>query len=310
RGQRPSVPGRALPPEPVGDHRQRHPGDGRGDHLRHRQASGTTEGLGVDDEHAHRLGERERGDRQEHPAQAHRRQPEHHRGGSAEQHADHDRDAQRRQVTHLVRAGSQGHRPERGDRSETGLAETELAGDQHRVEGEREDRADGDEDQGGVAEHHTSRTLRLPNSPCGRTTRIRNRSAKATRSRQLEPMYCTVNTSATPSSRPPTSAPGSEDIPPTMITARPLSSIAEPMPSCAVFTFSANRAPATAPSAEEIANVVAVTRSTFTPSTRAAVGFSAIARIPRPNRVRATRNPSATTSSTEITRIATCTREI
>src|SRR5699024_3831464 len=218
--------------------------------------------------------------------------------------------AQRRQVTHLVRAGAQGHRPERGDRSEAGLAETELAGDQHRVEGEREDRADGDEDQGGVAEHHTSRTLRLPNSPCGRTTRIRNRSAKATRSRQLEPMYCTVNTSATPSSRPPTSAPGSEDIPPTMITARPLSSIAEPMPSCAVFTFRANRAPATAPSAEEIANVVAVTRSTFTPSTRAAVGFSAIARMPRPSRVRATRNPSATTSSTEITRIATCTREI
>ena len=55
--------------------------------------------------------------------------------------------------------------------------------------------------------------------------------------------------------------------------------------------------------------MVAVTRSTFTPSTRAAVGFSAIARIPRPSRVRATSSPSATTRTTEITRIATWTTE-
>ena len=41
----------------------------------------------------------------------------------------------------------------------------------------------------------------------------------------------------------------------------------------------ANSTPATAPSAEEMANVTAVIRSTFTPSTRAAVGFSATARM-------------------------------
>ena len=84
------------------------------------------------------------------------------------------------------------------------------------------------------------------------------------------------------------SAPGSDPMPPTMMTARPLSSMAEPMPSWAVLTLIANRTPATAPRADEMANVTAVIRSTFTPSTRAASGFSATARMPRPSRVRVT----------------------
>src|SRR5690606_31258205 len=126
----------------------------------------------------------------------------------------------------------EGRGREAGDAREAGLRQAELAGDQHRVEREREDAVERDEDEGRFGEQHqTSRTLRLPNRPSGRTSRMTNSSAKAIRSRQLEPMYWMANTSAMPRMSPPTREPDSDPIPPTMITARPFNSIALPMPS-------------------------------------------------------------------------------
>ena len=56
----------------------------------------------------------------------------------------------------------------------------------------------------------------------------------------------------------------------------------------------------------EIANVVAVTRSTFTPSTRAAPGFSATARIERPSAERLTRIVSPIISPSDTATMTIC----
>src|SRR5690606_20835274 len=183
-------------------------------------------------------------------------QPEDDGGRRADGHADEHRDDQGRQVPHLAGVRGQGGRAERRQGCEAGLPQAELPRHEDRVEGVGEDRAERDEDDRRLREHQTSRTRRAPNRPCGRSSRMTNSRPKAMRSRQLEPTYCTANTSARPSSSPPTRAPGSEPMPPTMITARPLSSIAAPMPSWALLTFIAKSAPATAPRAEEMAKVV------------------------------------------------------
>src|SRR5699024_2200300 len=140
------------------------------------------------------------------------------------EHADHHREQQRRDRAPLGGRRGEGGGGEAGDPREAGLRQAELPGDEHRVEREREDAVESDEDESRLGEQHqTSRTLRLPNRPSGRTSRMTNSSANAIRSRQLEPMYWMANTSAMPRMSPPTSEPDSDPMPPTMITARPFS---------------------------------------------------------------------------------------
>src|SRR5665647_1469308 len=92
-------------------------------------------------------------------------------------------------------------------------------------------------------------------------------------------------------------APGRDPRPPTMITARPLSSMLVPIEIWALLTLRANNTPATPPRAEDSAKVSAVIRSTSIPRTRAACGFSATARIPRPSLDRETISVSPTMSA-------------
>jgi hypothetical protein len=101
----------------------------------------------------------------------------------------------------------------------------------------------------------------------------------------VEPTSATAKTSESPSTRPPIIAPGSDPMPPTMITARPFSSTEKPMFVWIELKARPKRTPATPPSADDRKNVWAVTSSTFTPSSAAARGLSATVRRARPKRV-------------------------
>ena len=244
---------------------------------------------------AHDLAEADRRDRQVDAAQPQHRQPE-----QEPQCAPSAAPASRlRAETASPARSAQQRRGVRADAHERGVGRDQLPARQAYVDRQRQERIDAEEvDQVGVggeeirasALRQASRAARVrPAMPMGRISRIRKSAANAIASRyELWPVSATLSTSTRPSRNPPRTAPGMLPMPPTMMTASPRSSMERPMSGEIELNARPYSTPAAPPSAEAMAKVRTIVRSTLMPSTRAARSFSATARIAAPRRVRRT----------------------
>ncbi len=132
-------------------------------------------------------------------------------------------------------------------------------------------------------------------------------AAQTTSSPSLPTPNWNVSASSTPISSPPTTAPRRSPIPPIAMIAIALSPKVRPTSAFAKPVRNASSSPATPASADDTKNTSCVTRRTSMPSSDAAAGESATARMLRPIRVRDTRRWSDAISASVTPRIRSCT---
>ena len=131
----------------------------------------------------------------------------------------------------------------------------------------------------------------------GRTSSMTTMSTKAAAARHCAPTLAAASASATPTIRPPSSAPGTLPMPPRIAAANSGSSMSKPMKG-RICTVRPSMTPEAQASAPPIAQVMRTMRSTSTPATRASVGFSLTARMARPVCVRVSSRCRPATSTT------------
>src|SRR5579872_212816 len=217
-------------------------------------------------------------------------------GASAAEPADGDRQAEAAQS-----AGRIGRRQQSrdigADRDESGDADIEQTGlAPLHVEAEADDGVGQRhrQEERAIAEEIEDHGGDLPNRPRGRTSRMATRITKATAARHSAPIRLTVADSASPTIRPPMSAPGALPMPPRIAAAKSGSNRSSPI----VGRICTNK-PAMIPAiAARPAPRIQTRRTTLrlsTPANPASCGFSLTARMARPIGVRAIRRWTATT---------------